>query len=114
MKLSLSSEDHDCNIKSPGQILTADWLSVLLSVSLSVQRLILVVQFVNHSESLQELGEVDAAVLVEVDASCQVVDGSVVDVHAQVSAEETPGVTKLLGGDETWRTQVTLRGDEDI
>lgn len=63
--------------------------------------LILVVQFVNHPKSLQKLGKVYTAILVEVDASGQIIDGSVIDVHTQVCSEETPGVTKLLDGDQT-------------
>ena len=60
------------------------------------------VQFVHYSEGLQELGEVDAAVLVEVDASRQGVDCPVVEGDAQVTAEETPGVAELVQGDKTW------------
>lgn len=63
--------------------------------------LILVVQFVYHSEGFKELSEVYAAVLVEVDTSGKVINGSVVDVDPQVGTEETPGVTKLLDGDQT-------------
>lgn len=73
----------------------------LLSVHLPTKMLILAVQLVHHSEGLQELGEVDTAVLVEVDTARQVINGSVVDVDAQVGTEKTPGVTKLLGGDQT-------------
>jgi len=73
----------------------------LPSGCLPVELLLLVVQFVHHSEGLQELCEVYAAVLVEVDTSGQVVDGSVVDIDPQVGAEETPGVAKLLDGDQT-------------
>ena len=54
---------------------------------------------VHHPESLQELVEVDAAVFVEVDAPCQLIDGSVVHGDAQVGAEQAPGLTELLDGD---------------
>ena len=56
----------------------------------------------HHSEGFQELGEVDAAILVEVDAPCQGIDGAVVKGNAQVTAEETPGVAELVQGDKTW------------
>ena len=64
--------------------------------------MLLVVQSVHHPEGLQELCEVDAAVLVEVDAARQGVDGAVVKGDAQVTAEETPGVAELVQGDKTW------------
>lgn len=59
------------------------------------------VQFVHHPEGLQELCEVYAAVLVEVDTAGQLIDGSVVNGNPQVSAEKAPGVAKLLNGDQT-------------
>lgn len=59
----------------------------------------------HHPEGFQELGEVNTAVLVEVDAPSEVVNGLGVDVDAQVGAEEAPGVTELLDGDQTW-TQI--------
>lgn len=62
---------------------------------------ILVVQFVHHSEGFQELSEVYAAILVEVNTSGQVIDSCVVDFNPQVSTEETPCVAKLLDGDQT-------------
>lgn len=52
-------------------------------------------------EGLEELVEVDAAVLVEVDAARQVVDDAVLHRHSQVRAEELPGLAELLDGDET-------------
>lgn len=55
----------------------------------------------HNSKGLQELCEVYAAVLVEVDASSQVINGSVGDVHPQVSAEETPRVTELFDRNKT-------------
>lgn len=54
---------------------------------------------VGQPESLHELVDVDAAVLVEVDAGRQVCYGLVADVHLEVGAEELPGLTKLLVGD---------------
>ena len=84
-------------------------VSVFRSIpSRTLEWLILVVQLVYDPEGLQELSEVDAAVLVEVDTASQLIDGPVVDVNAQVIAEQTPGVTELLGGDQTW-TRHTLR-----
>lgn len=55
----------------------------------------------HNLEGLQELGEVDTAVLVEVDAPSEVVNGLVVDVDTQVGTEEAPGLTELLDGDQT-------------
>lgn len=83
-------------------------LWILLSSNLPIELLIFVVQFVYHSKGLQELSEVYTAVLVEVDASSQVIDGSVVDVDPQVGAEKTPRMTELLNGDQTWTWQQTI------
>lgn len=47
-------------------------------------------------ESLHELVDIDAAVLVEVDAGRQVCYGLVADVYLEVGAKELPGLTKLL------------------
>lgn len=72
----------------------------LFCVHPCVQMLFLVVQFVDDPEGLQELGEVYAAIFVEVNAAGQVVDGAVVDVDPEVCAEQTPRLTKLLDGDQ--------------
>lgn len=56
---------------------------------------------VGQTKSLHELVDVDAAVLVEIDAGRQVGDSLVADVDLQVGAEELPGLTKLLVGDWT-------------
>lgn len=58
---------------------------------------------VHQPESLHELIDIDAAVLVEVDALGQVHYGLVTDVHLKMRAEEFPGLTKLLKGDQTWK-----------
>lgn len=55
----------------------------------------------HNPEGFQKLSEVNTAVLVEVDASGEVVNRLVVDVHPQVGTEETPGLTELLDGDQT-------------
>lgn len=51
---------------------------------------------VHQPESLHELINVDAAVLVEVDARRQVCYGLVADVHLEMGAQELPGLTELL------------------
>lgn len=51
---------------------------------------------IRQPESLHELVDVDAAVLVEVDARCQVCYGLVADVHLEMGAQELPGLTELL------------------
>lgn len=56
----------------------------------------------HNPEGLQKLSEVNTAVFVEVDTSSEVVNGLVVNVDAQVGAEEAPGLTELLDGDQTW------------
>lgn len=56
---------------------------------------------VHQPESLHELIDIDAAVLVEVNALGQVHYGLVTDVHLKMRAEEFPGLTKLLERDQT-------------
>lgn len=51
---------------------------------------------VHQPKSLHELVNVDAAVLVEVDARRQVCYGRVADVHLEMGAQELPGLTELL------------------
>lgn len=51
---------------------------------------------VHQPESLHELVDVDAAVLVEVDARRQVCYGLVADIHLEMGAQELPGLTELL------------------
>lgn len=55
---------------------------------------------VREAESLHELVDVDAAVVVAVDGHCQVGDGLVRDFHLQVDAEQLPGLTEVLHADE--------------
>lgn len=52
-------------------------------------------------ESLHELIDVDAPVLVEVNALGQVCDDLVADLCLEVSAQEFPCLTKLLKRDQT-------------
>lgn len=56
---------------------------------------------VHQPESLHELIDIDAPVLVEVDALGQVCYGLVTDVHLKMRAQELPGLTKLLERDQT-------------
>lgn len=56
----------------------------------------------HEAESLHELVDVDAPVLVEVDALSQVGDGLVTDLRFQMRAQEFPGLTELLERDQTW------------
>lgn len=51
---------------------------------------------VRQPESLHELVDVDAAVLVEVNARRQVCYGLVADIHLEMGAQEFPGLTELL------------------
>lgn len=51
---------------------------------------------VHQPESLHELIDIDASVLVEVDALGQVSYGLVCDVHLQMRAQEFPGLMELL------------------
>lgn len=57
---------------------------------------------VYQPECLHELVDVDAPVLVEVNALGQVCDGLVTDLHLKMRAQELPGLTKLLERDQTW------------
>lgn len=58
----------------------------------------------HKAESLHELVDVDAPVLVEVHALSQVGDGLVADLHFQMGAQEFPGLMELLERDQTWNT----------
>lgn len=58
---------------------------------------------VHQPESLHELVDVDAAILVEVHALGQVRDGLVADFHLKMRAQEFPGLTELLKRDQTWK-----------
>lgn len=71
------------------------------NMAASTLLLLLHIQFVHHTEGLQELVKVDAAVLVEVDAAGHVINGLFVHGHAQVRAEQLPGLTELFNGNET-------------
>lgn len=56
---------------------------------------------VHQPESLHELIDVDAPVLVEVDAPGQVRDGPVADLRLQMRAQEFPSLPKLLERNQT-------------
>lgn len=56
---------------------------------------------VHEPKGLHEFVDVDAAVLVEVDAVGQIHYGLVTDVHLQVRAQQPPGLTEFLEGDQT-------------
>lgn len=68
---------------------------------MSALLLLLHVQLMDDPEGLEELVEVDAAVLVEIDAACHVVNGSVVHIHTQVRTEQVPCLAELLDGNLT-------------
>lgn len=55
----------------------------------------------HKAEGLQELVDVDAAILVEVDASGEVTDVVIGDVDVHVGAEELPCLSELIQGDES-------------
>lgn len=55
----------------------------------------------HKAEGLQELIDVDAAILVEVDASGEVTDVVICDVDVHVRAEELPCLSELIQGDES-------------
>lgn len=55
----------------------------------------------HKAEGLQELIDVDAAILVEVDASGEVTDVVIGDVDVHVGAEELPCLSELIQGDES-------------
>lgn len=76
-------------------------LSCLMWMCLSALLLLLHIQFMYDPERLEELVEVDAAVLVEIDAPCHVINGSVVHIHTQVRTEEFPCLPELLDGNLT-------------
>lgn len=57
----------------------------------------------HKAEGLQELIDVDAAILVEVDASGEVTDVVICDVDVHVQAEELPRLSELIQGDESLR-----------
>lgn len=75
--------------------------ALFLCERVSALLLILRIQLVHYPEGLEELGEVDAAVLVEIDAPCHVVNGAVVHVHTQVRTEQFPCLAELLDGNLT-------------
>lgn len=61
----------------------------------------ILVQFMYHSEGLQELIEVDTAIFVEVDTSGKVINCPVVNLDPQVGTKEVPCVAKLFSRDQT-------------
>lgn len=77
------------------------WCIIRSCGRVSALLLILRVQLVHYPEGLEELGEVDAAVLVEIDAPRHVVNGAVVHVHTQVRTEQFPCLAELLDGNLT-------------
>lgn len=50
----------------------------------------------HKAEGLQELIDINAAVLVEVDASGEVTDAVVCDISVHVSAEQLPNLPELV------------------
>lgn len=58
-------------------------------------------RMLHQPKGLHELVDVDAAVLVEVDALGQICDGFIADVRLQVRAQQLPRLTKLLERDQT-------------
>lgn len=56
---------------------------------------------VHQPESLHELIDIDAPVLVEVNALGQVCDGLVAYLHLKMRTQEFPGLMKLLKRDQT-------------
>lgn len=54
----------------------------------------------HKAEGLQELIDINAAVLVEVDASGEVTDAVVCDISVHVSAEQLPNLPELVQWDE--------------
>lgn len=60
---------------------------------------------VDQAERLHELVDIDAPVLVEVDALRQVCHGLVADLHLEVRAQELPGLMELLKRDQTCQTE---------
>lgn len=57
---------------------------------------------VYQPERLQELVNIDASILVEVDALGKVCNGLVTDLRFKMGAQEFPGLSKLLERDQTW------------
>lgn len=57
----------------------------------------------HEAEGLQELIDVDVAILVEVDASGEVTDVVICDVDVHVRAEKLPSLSELVQGDESLR-----------
>lgn len=73
-----------------------------------VLRLLVVLGEVDQAESLHELVDIDAPILVKVDALRQVRHGLVADFHLKVRAQEFPGLMKLLKRDQTCQTESRL------
>lgn len=63
--------------------------------------MILIVQFMYNSKSLQELIEVYTAIFIEVDTSSKVINCPVVNLDPQVGTKAVPCVAKLFSGDQT-------------
>lgn len=72
-----------------------------VSAAVLALRLLLNIQFVHHTKGLQELIEVYAAVLIIVDAARQAFNGIVAHGHAEVRAEQLPGLLEFFNGNET-------------
>lgn len=58
---------------------------------------------VHQSEGLHKLIDIDATILVEVDAKSQVCNGFVADLRFKMGAQEFPGLTELLEWDQPWK-----------
>lgn len=63
----------------------------------------------DQAESLHELVDINAPVLVEVNALGQVCHGLVTDFHLKVRAQEFPGLMKLLKRNQTCQTECVQR-----
>lgn len=91
-QLNICTVDEQCVI-----VLRLMWTCV------SALLLILRIQLMYDPEGLEELIEVNAAILVEIDAACHVVNGSFVHIYTQVRTEQGPCLAEFLTGNLTCR-----------
>jgi hypothetical protein len=54
----------------------------------------------HKAKGLQELVDVDVAILVEIDAPCKVTDTVIRDVNVHMRAEQIPSLSELIQRDE--------------
>lgn len=66
---------------------------------------------VHQTESLHELINIDASVLVKIDALGQVCNDIITDLCLEMRAQEFPGLAKFLVRDQTFRRDV--EGEEN-